>query len=74
MLRSEQLQHFIEDFGSEEWPQMPAELRPGSISFHHSLTLHQSNANTSDKRRRGYAIHYMRTSSSYPNSERIFMK
>ena len=63
MMRRDQLQPFIEDFGSEEWPLMAAELRPGSISFHHSLTLHQSNANTSNKRRRGYAIHYMRATS-----------
>ena len=63
MMRRDQLRHFSEDFGSEEWPLVPAELRPGSISFHHSLTLHQSNANTSAKRRRGYAVHYMRATS-----------
>ena len=33
------------------------------VSFHHSLVLHQSNANTSGMRRRGYATHYMRASS-----------
>jgi phytanoyl-CoA hydroxylase len=63
MLRKEQLQPFIGDLGSSQWPVVPAPLRPGSISFHHSLVLHQSNANTSGKRRRGYACHYMRATS-----------
>jgi ectoine hydroxylase-related dioxygenase (phytanoyl-CoA dioxygenase family) len=34
---------------------MPA----GSCSFHHSLLLHRSGANESDKPRRGLAVHYM---------------
>lgn len=63
MLRSEQLAWFVDDLGSDAWPTVPAPLRPGSISFHHSLVLHQSNANTSGMRRRGYAVHYMRASS-----------
>ena len=54
---------FDDDFGGERWPIVPVPLRPGSISFHHSLTLHSSSANTSDRRRRGYAVHYMRASS-----------
>ena len=40
-----------------------APLRSGSISFHHSLTLHRSGANQSATRRRGYAVHYMRATS-----------
>ena len=51
------------DWGSDRWPAVPVELQPGSVSFHHSMTLHRSGANTSGKRRRGYAIHYMRASS-----------
>ncbi len=63
MMRGPQLAWFVGDLGSEEWPVKPALLRPGSVSFHHSLVLHQSNANTSGKRRRGYAVHYMRSRS-----------
>ena len=63
MVRGEQLSVFLDDLGGEQWPVVPAPLTPGSISFHHSLTLHMSNANLSGKRRRGYAIHYMRASS-----------
>ncbi len=63
MMESQQLAWFVDDLGSEAWPVEPAPLRPGSVSFHHSLVLHQSNANTSGKRRRGYAVHYMRANS-----------
>ena len=63
MLRGERLAPFVADLASGEWPIRPAVLLPGSISFHHSLTLHQSNANRTDTRRRGYAIHYMRAAS-----------
>ena len=63
MVRGERLAPFVADLASGEWPIRPAPLRPGSISFHHSLTLHQSNANRTATRRRGYAIHYMRAAS-----------
>jgi ectoine hydroxylase-related dioxygenase (phytanoyl-CoA dioxygenase family) len=63
MMRGNRLQNFLDDLGRDEWPIVPVPLRPGSISFHHSLTLHMSNANQSNKRRRGYAVHYMRATS-----------
>ena len=63
MMRREQLAWFLGDLGTGQWPIVPAPLRSGSISFHHSLVLHQSNKNLSSKRRRGYAVHYMRATS-----------
>lgn len=48
-----------------DWPTVPIELRPGSVSFHHSLTYHRSGANRSPYRRRGYATHYMRARTWY---------
>ena len=63
MLTRERLQPLVEDLDGPTWPSIPVPLRPGSISFHHSLTLHRSSANTSDTRRRGYAVHFMRASS-----------
>ena len=63
MLRGDRLHRFIDDLGGEQWPIVSAPLRPGSISFHHSLTLHMSSHNQSNKRRRGYAVHYMRATS-----------
>ena len=53
----------LEDMESGGWPVVPAPLRAGSISFPHSLVFHQSNANLSGRRRRGYATHYMRATS-----------
>lgn len=63
MLNHDRLAWFVGDLGSNQWPIVSAPITPGSISFHHSLVLHQSNANTSGKRRRGYAVHYMRATS-----------
>ncbi len=68
MLTRPRLEPLLADLGSDEWPVLPAPLGPGSVSFHHSLVLHQSNANTSGMRRRGYATHYMRAS-SYKDEE-----
>ncbi len=63
MLTRPRLTPLLDDLGSAPWPVVPAPLSSGSVSFHHSLVLHQSNANTSGKRRRGYACHYMRAAS-----------
>ena len=63
MMRGERLKRFIGDFGDDPWPILPVPLRPGSISFHHSLTLHMSHANYSKLQRRGYAVHDMRATS-----------
>ena len=54
---------FIDDLETRRWPVETVPLARGSISFHHSLVFHQSNANLSGKRRRGYATHYMRATS-----------
>ena len=37
----------------------PIVMKTGSCSFHHGLILHSSRVNLSDKRRRGYATHYV---------------
>ena len=63
MMRGAQSTPFIADLDSGQWPSVSVPLKAGSISFHHSLTLHQSGANHSSLRRRGYAVHYMRASS-----------
>ena len=55
----------VESLLDGDWPTAPIELRPGSVSFHHSLTYHRSGANRSPRRRRGYATHYMRARTWY---------
>ena len=44
------------------------ELEPGDVSVHHPLTIHGSNANTSEKWRRGGSIQYMPTSTCITES------
>ena len=39
--------------------EQPIELKAGDCSFHHGLILHSSHPNRSDRRRRGYATHYV---------------
>ena len=55
----------VESLLDDGWPTVPIELRPGSVSFHHSLTYHCSGANRSPHGRRGYATHYMRARTWY---------
>ncbi len=44
------------------------ELEAGQISLHHAMLVHGSNANTSSKRRCGYAIRYMPATSFFDRS------
>tara|TARA_B100001013_G_scaffold330381_1_gene245291 strand:- start:419 stop:1183 length:765 start_codon:yes stop_codon:yes gene_type:complete len=43
----------------------PIELKAGSCSFHHGLTLHSSRPNQTNQRRRGYATHYVSAKCRY---------
>ena len=43
----------------EESREVPVQMKAGSASFHHSLTLHRSLPNTSDKGRRGMIMIYL---------------
>jgi phytanoyl-CoA hydroxylase len=53
------------DRAREEPIVMPA----GGSSFHHSVLLHRSGANTSDRPRRGLAVHYMSAKSRWTNPD-----
>ena len=63
MVRGARLEPFVEQLGTDPWPVVQVPLRPGDVSFHHSLVLHRSGANRTGTRRRGYAVHYMRAGS-----------
>ena len=43
----------------------PIVMKAGSSSFHHGLIMHSSRVNLSDKRRRGYATHYVSAQCRY---------
>jgi len=60
----------LEDFRVEDGRvkyerEVAVPLRAGSCSFHHSLALHRTDANRSDKRRIGLTVAYMDARSKY---------
>lgn len=47
---------------------VPVELPAGSCMFHHGLNFHRTGANSTPERRRGLALHYLRSETMYlPN-------
>jgi len=52
----------------------PIVMKAGSCSFHHSLILHSSRVNLSDKRRRGYATHYVSAKCKYTGPHQEYAK
>ena len=52
----------------------PIVMKAGSCSFHHSLILHSSGVNLSDKRRRGYATHYVSSRCRYTGNTEQYEK
>jgi ectoine hydroxylase-related dioxygenase (phytanoyl-CoA dioxygenase family) len=48
-----------------EEPAVAVPRKPGYAVLHHSLTLHSSGPNRTPQRRRGLAIHYIRSSTRY---------
>ena len=45
--------------------EVPLVLPPGGCGIHHGWLLHASDVNHSDKRRRGYAMHYVSSKVRY---------
>ena len=62
------MKRFIPLVNSEIWPVVKVPMKPGSVSFHHSLVIHSSAENRSKERRRGNAAHYMRANSLKDNT------
>ncbi|MBI3971609.1 MAG: phytanoyl-CoA dioxygenase family protein [Chloroflexi bacterium] len=56
--------------------EVPLILPPGGAGFHHGWILHASNVNLSNRRRRGYATHYVRSDVRYtgPEPKRQFLR
>jgi len=48
----------------------PIVMPAGSCSFHHSVLLHRSGANHSDRYRRGMAVHYMSAQSRWSDPDK----
>ena len=44
---------------------VPVEVKAGYCMFHHGLNFHRTEANPTPNRRRGLALHYMRSETMY---------
>lgn len=53
------IQTILTDEQKAQFKAVPLELKAGEVSFHHSMTLHGSYGNTSDRPRRGVVLNYM---------------
>ena len=53
---------------------LPIIMPAGSCSFHHSLLLHGSTPNRSNRSRRGMAVHYMTASSRWTDTKKTMPK
>lgn len=49
----------------EKWTTVPVVLKAGEVSFHHSMTIHGSGPNVTDKPRRNLVIHMMSDGTAY---------
>ena len=59
----------VEDDRVDYASEVSVPLKAGSCSFHHSLALHRTEANTSDERRIGLTVAYMSAQSKYVGGE-----
>lgn len=55
----EQLQRKIEELSGQKFQTHTCQLKAGEVSFHHSLTIHGSGPNSTDRPRRSLAVHLM---------------
>lgn len=53
------IQSVLTDEQRAQFKAVPLELEAGEVSFHHSMTLHGSYGNTSDRPRRGVVLNFM---------------
>ena len=60
-----------QDADIKEIKAVPCPVRRGEVHFHHSLTWHGSPRNTSDRKRRALAIHYMTGDAVYTGKRHL---
>jgi hypothetical protein len=53
----------------EQFKPVPMQLKAGEVSFHHSLTLHGSYANNSERPRRSLVLNYMKPDTKSASNE-----
>lgn len=65
------LKDLLNDEQRKAWNPIPVELQPGSCTFHHGLTFHYTNANTTDHVRRALVAIFIPDGVNYAGDEKM---
>lgn len=65
------LQEYLTDEQRKQWNPVPVELEAGSCTFHHGLTFHYTNPNTTDQVRRALVIIFIPEGITYAAGEKM---
>jgi ectoine hydroxylase-related dioxygenase (phytanoyl-CoA dioxygenase family) len=65
------LQDYLSDEQKGKWKPVPVELKAGSCTFHHGLTFHYTNPNTTDHIRRALVTIYIPDGVTYAAEEKM---
>lgn len=65
------LSEYLTDEQLEQWNPVPVELEAGSCTFHHGLTFHYTNPNTTDQIRRALVIIFIPEGITYAGDQKM---
>ena len=65
------LKDYVSDEQAEHWEPVPVELTAGSCTFHHGLTFHYTNANTTDHIRRALVAIFIPDGVTYAADDKM---
>ena len=66
-----ELKDYISEEQAAQWDPVPVELKAGSCTFHHGLTFHYTNANTTDHIRRALVAIFIPEGVNYAADEKM---
>jgi ectoine hydroxylase-related dioxygenase (phytanoyl-CoA dioxygenase family) len=66
-----QLIDLLTEEQKEAWKPVPVELKPGDCTWHHGLTFHFANANTTNQTRRAVVTIYIPEGVTYAADEKM---
>lgn len=65
------LKDYLSEAQRAQWEPVPVELKAGSCTFHHGLTFHYTNANTTDHTRRAFVTIFIPDGITYAADEKM---
>ncbi len=69
--KTDALKDVISEAQKKQWKPVPVELKAGSCTFHHGLTFHYTNANTTNQIRRALVIIFIPDGITYAGDEKM---